>query len=56
MRRHRRPDARAANDEIVAEFIGTHLSAEEVFRHGAAKEALYRDLIRPEIDRRLVPA
>jgi len=43
------------NDEIVAEFIGTHLPAEEVFRHGAAKEALYRDLIRPEIDSRLVP-
>jgi beta-phosphoglucomutase len=43
------------NDEIVAEFIGTHLTPEAIFAHGAAKEQLYRDLMRPVLSARLVP-
>ena len=34
------------NDDIVAEFIGAALTPEEIFAHGAAKEALFRDLKR----------
>ena len=43
------------NGEIVRDFFGPGLSAEEVFAHGAAKEALYRRIIEPELERRLVP-
>jgi beta-phosphoglucomutase family hydrolase len=35
------------NDEIVRSFYGAHLNASEVFAHGAAKEALYREMIQP---------
>ncbi len=43
------------NDEIVRSLFGAHLSEEEVFAHGAAKEALYRDTIKPRIRECLVP-
>lgn len=43
------------NSDIVRDFFGPHLSAEEVLAHGAAKEALYRSLMEPELERRLVP-
>ena len=43
------------NDQIVRDFLGEHLSDSEVFAHGAAKEALYREMMRPLIRRALVP-
>ena len=43
------------NDEIVREIFGLSLSAEEVFRHGAAKEALFREMMRPHLEQKLVP-
>ena len=43
------------NDEIVRHFFGDTLSEAEVFRHGAAKEALYREVLGPQIDQSLVP-
>lgn len=43
------------NDEIVREIFGESLSAEEVFRHGAAKEELFRTFMRPQLEQKLVP-
>ncbi len=43
------------NDEIVRDFFGDGITDEEVFAHGAAKEALYREMLQPQIDRALVP-
>lgn len=43
------------NDEIVRDFFGEHLSGEEVFAHGAAKEALYREMLKPRMEATLVP-
>lgn len=43
------------NDEIVADFIDSQLPPDEIQGHGAAKEQLYRELIRPELEARLVP-
>ena len=43
------------NDEIVRDFFGSCLTPEEVFAHGAAKEALYRQAIKPQLQQRLVP-
>jgi beta-phosphoglucomutase len=43
------------NDEIVRDFFGPHLSHSEVFAHGAAKEALYREMIEPHMEESLVP-
>lgn len=43
------------NDEIVRDFLGTHLSNADVFAHGAAKEALYRELMKPRAAESLVP-
>lgn len=43
------------NDDIVREIWGESLSAEEVFRHGAAKEALFREMMRPQLEQKLVP-
>ncbi|MCL4402777.1 MAG: beta-phosphoglucomutase family hydrolase [Acidobacteria bacterium] len=43
------------NDEIVRDFFGAHLSEEEVFAHGAAKERLYREMIASSIEQALVP-
>ncbi len=42
------------NDEIVREIFGEHLSEPEVLAHGAAKEALYRELMRPHLENNLV--
>lgn len=42
------------NDEIVRDFFGAAISDEEVFQHGAAKEALYREMLRPQIATSLV--
>jgi HAD superfamily hydrolase (TIGR01509 family) len=43
------------NDEIVRDFFGAHLPGDEVFAHGAAKEALYRDMMKPHTETALVP-
>jgi beta-phosphoglucomutase len=43
------------NDEIVRDLLGKHLSPEEVFAHGASKEALYREVMRTQLPERLVP-
>lgn len=43
------------NDEIVRDFWGEHLSPEDVDAHGAAKERVYRELMRPELDARVLP-
>ncbi len=43
------------NDEIVADFIAANLTPEEIFGHGAAKEQLYRDLMKPRLMAHLVP-
>jgi beta-phosphoglucomutase len=43
------------NDEIVAAFWGNDLSAQENFEHGAAKEALWRELMEPVLESHLVP-
>ena len=43
------------NDEIVRYFFGSQLSDEEVFAHGAAKEALYRKVMRGQLASHLVP-
>ncbi len=43
------------NDAIVRSFFGEHLTESEVFQHGAAKEALYREMMRPDLAKSLVP-
>jgi beta-phosphoglucomutase len=43
------------NDEIIRDFLGDHLNDAEVFAHGAAKEALYREMMRPHTESSLVP-
>ncbi len=43
------------NDDIVRDLFGSHLTAEEVLAHGAAKEALYRETMRAQLAGRLVP-
>ncbi len=43
------------NGEIVRDLIGANLPDEEVLAHGAAKESLYREVMRPQLARRLVP-
>lgn len=43
------------NDEIVRDFFGDRLSDAEVFAHGAAKEALYREMMKPHLEESLVP-
>jgi beta-phosphoglucomutase len=43
------------NDDIVRDFFGSHLSREKVLAHGAAKEALYRQAVKPQLGERLVP-
>jgi len=43
------------NDEIIRDFLGEHLDEGEVFAHGAAKEALYREMMKPQIEAALVP-
>lgn len=43
------------NDDIVRDFFGAHLTDEQVHAHGAAKEQLYREMIRPVVNEALVP-
>ncbi len=43
------------NDEIVQIFFGRDLPPSERFRHGAEKEKLYRELMKPRLERHLVP-
>ena len=43
------------NDQIIRTFLGAHLSDADVLAHGAAKEALYREMARPRLDAMLVP-
>jgi beta-phosphoglucomutase len=43
------------NDQIVRDYLGSHLSDAEVFEHGAAKERLYRELAGPGIASSVVP-
>jgi beta-phosphoglucomutase len=43
------------NDEIVRDFFGAGLSAEEVTARGAAKEVLYREMIADRVESMLVP-
>lgn len=42
------------NDEIVRSLLGGSLPEDEVHRHGAQKEQLYRDLMDPVFDRHVV--
>jgi beta-phosphoglucomutase len=43
------------NDEIIRDFFGAHLAGPEVFAHGAAKEELYREIMKPHAEEALVP-
>jgi beta-phosphoglucomutase len=43
------------NDEIVRDFFGDALSAEEVAARGYAKEALYREMVSGQLEEMLVP-
>jgi beta-phosphoglucomutase family hydrolase len=43
------------NDMIVRDFLGANLTDQEVFAHGAAKEALYREMLAPRLIETLVP-
>lgn len=43
------------NDQIVRDFFGASLTEAEVARHGFDKEALYREMIRPNFHKSLVP-
>jgi beta-phosphoglucomutase family hydrolase len=43
------------NDQIVRDLFGPNLTDAEVFAHGAAKEALYRQQMRPRLEQSLVP-
>lgn len=43
------------NDQIVAAYFGGSLTPEEITYHGAAKEALFREMMSPEFDAHVVP-
>jgi beta-phosphoglucomutase len=43
------------NDQIVREFFGPHLTADQIAAHGAAKEQLYREILKPCLAETLVP-
>ncbi|MCU1232730.1 MAG: HAD-superfamily hydrolase, subfamily variant 3 [Candidatus Solibacter sp.] len=43
------------NDEIVRDFFGDQLSADEVSARGFAKEALYREMVSGRLEEMLVP-
>jgi HAD superfamily hydrolase (TIGR01509 family) len=43
------------NDQIVADFIGGDLTPDEIFRHGAEKEALYRRMMGDRVADFLIP-
>jgi len=42
------------NDDIVRDLFGTELSAAEIQRHGADKEALYREMMAPVFEEHVV--
>ena len=43
------------NDDLVRDLFGSHLSADAVFEHGAAKERLFREMIGATLEAKLVP-
>lgn len=43
------------NDELVRDLFGAHLSAEDIFEHGAAKERLFREMMGETLESLLVP-
>jgi beta-phosphoglucomutase len=43
------------NDDLVRDLFGSHLTASEVFNHGAAKERLFREIIGSTLAAKLVP-
>ncbi len=43
------------NDEIVRDFLGENVDSQTIFEHGAAKELLFREMMRNQVDRLLVP-
>jgi HAD superfamily hydrolase (TIGR01509 family) len=43
------------NDDIVQMFFGSHLSADEIHAHGAAKEKLFREMMQARLAEHLVP-
>ena len=43
------------NDEIVRDYVGDKVDGHTVAAHGAAKERLYRDLLRADLHQLLVP-
>jgi HAD superfamily hydrolase (TIGR01549 family) len=43
------------NADIVRAFFGDGLSDDEIFRHGAAKEVIYREFMGPRLKEFLVP-
>ena len=43
------------NDQIMRILLGQSATEDEVFAHGAAKEALYRQLMAPQLEHCLMP-
>jgi beta-phosphoglucomutase len=43
------------NDQIVLDFFGADLTPAQVFQHGADKESLYREMMRPLLPHVFVP-
>jgi beta-phosphoglucomutase family hydrolase len=43
------------NDQIVTDFFGGSLTPAQIFQHGADKEALYREMMRPLLPGAFVP-
>jgi HAD superfamily hydrolase (TIGR01509 family) len=43
------------NDQIMRILLGDNASAEEIFAHGAEKEALYREMMAPQLEECLMP-
>ncbi len=43
------------NDDLVRDLFGAHLTATEIFDHGAAKERLFREIIGSTLAAKLVP-
>ena len=43
------------NDQILRDFYADAMTEEEIFRHGAAKEQLYREMMGPQLEQKLVP-
>jgi beta-phosphoglucomutase len=43
------------NDEIVADFIGADLTTKAIASHGAAKEHLFREMMRDRLKTQLIP-